>query len=162
MGLPTILGQLFLIAALAFLCTYKWSSLFSSEINTALSIAPEASTVNVDTLVIYIFSPTDPEYERNMRFFIEHGMSADDPCHYAIVVQNTGQDLQQELPSLPSNAWYDLKLILTLDLSQLYRVQSSLSLVDRRYLLVLLGKQFDPGDSSWVMRLETKLVDLPA
>lgn len=105
MGLPTILGQLFLIASLAFLLTYKWSSVFSSEINTALSILPEAASVDVDTLVIYVFSPTDPEYERNMRFFIEHGMSANDPCHYAIIVQQTGRDLQQELPVLPSNAW---------------------------------------------------------
>ncbi len=106
LGLPTILGQLFLIAALAFLCTYKWSSFFSTEINTALSITQEASLIDVDTLVIYVFSPTDPEYERNMRFFIEHGMSANDPCHYVIVVQKTGQELQQELPVLPSNAWY--------------------------------------------------------
>ncbi|KAK9841148.1 hypothetical protein WJX74_000759 [Apatococcus lobatus] len=107
LGLPTILGQLFLIASLAFLLTYKWSSVFSSEINTALSIVPDAGSVDVDTLVIYIFSPTDPEYERNMRFFIEHGMSANDPCHYAIIVQQTGRDLQQELPVLPSNAWYE-------------------------------------------------------
>ena len=106
MGLPTILGQLFLIASLAFLLTYKWSSVFSSEINTAFSSVPGAASVHVDTLVIYIFSPTDPEYERNMRFFIEHGMSANDPCHYAIIVQQTGRDLQQELPVLPLNAWY--------------------------------------------------------
>ncbi len=32
-----------------------------------------------DTLVMYIFSPTDPEYERNMRYFVKHGMSESDP-----------------------------------------------------------------------------------
>ena len=60
----------------------------------------------IDTLVIYIFSPTDPEYERNMRFFIQQGIGVDDHVHYIFVVQQTDKHLEHELPKLPPNAWY--------------------------------------------------------
>ena len=39
------------------------------------------------TIVVYIYSNTDPEYERNLRFFVEHGVRAGSECHYVIVVQ---------------------------------------------------------------------------
>ena len=52
--------------------------------------------VRVNTLVIYIFSNTDPEYERNLQFFTQHGMWEGDGCQYVIVVQQvnytTGSD----------------------------------------------------------------------
>ena len=40
-----------------------------------------------ETLVLYVYSNSDPEYERNLRFFVEHGMREGDGCHYVIVVQ---------------------------------------------------------------------------
>ncbi len=40
-----------------------------------------------DTLVIYTYSDTDPEYERNLHFFAKHGMSEGDGCDYVIIVQ---------------------------------------------------------------------------
>ena len=43
-----------------------------------------------DTLVLYIFSNTDAEYENNMRFFLRHGVRADDGCDYVIVIQTGG------------------------------------------------------------------------
>ena len=39
------------------------------------------------TLVIYVFSKTDLEYERNLQFFVQHGMWEGDGCDYAIIVQ---------------------------------------------------------------------------
>lgn len=39
------------------------------------------------TLVIYVYSKTDPEYERNLQFFVQHGMWEGDGCDYAIIVQ---------------------------------------------------------------------------
>ena len=48
------------------------------------SIMPK---VRASTLVIYVFSKTDLEYERNLQFFIQHGMWAGDGCDYAIIVQ---------------------------------------------------------------------------
>lgn len=44
-------------------------------------------TVLTDTLVIYIFSNTDPEYIENLRFFAQFGMKEGDGCDYIIVVQ---------------------------------------------------------------------------
>ena len=39
------------------------------------------------TLVIYVYSKTDLEYERNLLYFIEHGMWEGDGCDYVIIVQ---------------------------------------------------------------------------
>ena len=40
-----------------------------------------------DTLVMYTYSNSDPEYERNLHFFVKHGMSEGDGCDYVIIVQ---------------------------------------------------------------------------
>ena len=40
------------------------------------------------TLVLYVFSPTDPEYINNLRFFTEFGMAEGDGCDYVIIVQH--------------------------------------------------------------------------
>ena len=49
------------------------------------------NVVNADTLVIYVYSKTDPEYERNLQFFVEHGMWEGDGCEYLIIVQQVGK-----------------------------------------------------------------------
>ena len=43
------------------------------------------------TLVVYIFSKTDTEYENNMRFFLRWGVAADDGCDYVIIIQTMGE-----------------------------------------------------------------------
>ena len=43
-----------------------------------------------DTLVVYVYSNSDSEYERNLHFFVERGMADGDGCHYIIVVQEVG------------------------------------------------------------------------
>ena len=50
------------------------------------------------TLVIYTYSKSDPEYERNLDFFVAHGMWEGDGCHYLIIVQQVGGlgSLQQQ------------------------------------------------------------------
>ena len=40
-----------------------------------------------ETLVLYTYSNSDPEYERNMHFFVRHGMAEGDGCEYVITVQ---------------------------------------------------------------------------
>ena len=40
-----------------------------------------------DTLVMYVYSNSDPEYERNLRFFVANGVRAGDGCDYVIVLQ---------------------------------------------------------------------------
>lgn len=41
-----------------------------------------------DTLVAYIYSNSDPEYEHNLEFFVRHGMREGDGCQYIIAVQH--------------------------------------------------------------------------
>lgn len=62
-------------------------------------------TVATDTLVVYIFSNTDPEYIENLRFFAQFGMQQGDGCDYVVVVQEDGKELPA-LPQLPPNARY--------------------------------------------------------
>jgi hypothetical protein len=43
------------------------------------------------TLVLYIFSNTDPEYIDNLRFYVRNGIQEDDGCHHVIVI-NSGEN----------------------------------------------------------------------
>lgn len=45
------------------------------------------------TLVIYVFSNSDKEYENNLNFFVKHGINADDGCDYVFIIQ-TGDGLK--------------------------------------------------------------------
>ena len=40
------------------------------------------------TLVLYIFSNTDPEYIDNLRFYVRTGIQEGDGCHHVIVVNS--------------------------------------------------------------------------
>ena len=40
-----------------------------------------------DRLVMYVFSDSDPEYMRNLEFFVAYGMAEGDGCDYVVVVQ---------------------------------------------------------------------------
>lgn len=56
------------------------------------------------TLVVYVYSFTDEEYERNLLFFLEHGVSPDDGCDYVLVMQEGAGVLREtRLPPLPPN-----------------------------------------------------------
>jgi hypothetical protein len=82
-------------------------SIYSSTVMWNRHMQTQVAGTHVDTMVMYIFSPTDPEYERNMRYFIEHGIREDHPCHYIIVVQRVAGRSFVDLPKLPANAWYE-------------------------------------------------------
>ena len=99
----------------------------------AMRCSPKhACRTAADTLVLYTYSATDPEYAANLNFFIRNGIRPDDGCHYIFVIQQVGeaclhrmfdnghavcckgssnglqvtQALASELPKLPSNARY--------------------------------------------------------
>lgn len=40
-----------------------------------------------DTLVMYVYADSDPEYRRNLEFFVRFGVSDNDGCEYVIVIQ---------------------------------------------------------------------------
>lgn len=42
---------------------------------------------HADTLVVYVYSKSDTEYQRNLEFFVKNGMWEGDGCDYIIVVQ---------------------------------------------------------------------------
>jgi len=76
------------------------------RLTTSLSSSPAAHT-----LVVYIFSKTDTEYENNMRFFLRWGVAADDGCDYVIIIQTMGEGskvrapLPMRLRKLSSAGW---------------------------------------------------------
>lgn len=41
----------------------------------------------LQTLVVYIFSKTDTEYESNLMFFLKHGVAENDGCYYVFIMQ---------------------------------------------------------------------------
>ena len=45
------------------------------------------SEEQAETLVLYAYSNSDSEYERNLHYFVQHGMAEGDGCEYAIIVQ---------------------------------------------------------------------------
>ncbi|KAK9808733.1 hypothetical protein WJX72_002733 [[Myrmecia] bisecta] len=61
-----------------------------------------------DTLVIYIFSNTDSEYERNLRFFLAYAVAENDGCDYTVVIQ-TGETIKKidPLPEVPPNVRFE-------------------------------------------------------
>jgi hypothetical protein len=91
-------------------------SQFGSSSRAAVSSSPIYSSSSsvlqiqrpTDTLVVYIFSNTDPEYANNLRFFLKHGVAADDGCDYVVVIQ-TGDDskLLDPLPDAPPNVRFE-------------------------------------------------------
>ena len=52
------------------------------------------SSEHPETLVLYTYSNTDTEYERNLHYFVEHGMAEGDGCDYVIIVQEVSHPLQ--------------------------------------------------------------------
>ncbi|BDA51685.1 hypothetical protein COCOBI_19-2410 [Coccomyxa sp. Obi] len=70
------------------------------------SAARPLSPKNSATLVLYTFSATDPEYIRNLEFFVEHGIQEGDGCDYFIIVQGLNQQSEKFLPVLPYRARY--------------------------------------------------------
>lgn len=68
--------------------TAQAAKLVNAATDGATASALESSSASgAETLVIYTYSKSDPEYERNLIFFIQHGMWEHDGCEYLIIVQ---------------------------------------------------------------------------
>lgn len=60
-----------------------------------------------DTLVLYVFSDSDPEYLTNLYVFLRQGIMQDDTADYIIIVQFSGDSQNAaHLPALPPSARY--------------------------------------------------------
>ncbi|GAB4813085.1 hypothetical protein N2152v2_000131 [Parachlorella kessleri] len=71
------------------------------------SSAQQGPTARARTLVVYVFSGSDPEYADNLRFFVREAAKENDNCDYVFVLQQ-GEGLSDPdpLPKLPPNARY--------------------------------------------------------
>ena len=59
-----------------------------------------------ETLVVYIFSNTDPESFNNLKFFLKWGVREGDGAYYIIVVQEGGKSpVSPHLALTPVNLW---------------------------------------------------------
>ncbi|GLI58416.1 hypothetical protein VaNZ11_000118 [Volvox africanus] len=59
-----------------------------------------------DNLVLYSFAPTDPEFVRNLGYFVKEAIEGDARSDYIIIVQESTEMLKVELPDLPRHARY--------------------------------------------------------
>lgn len=76
----------------------KSQQLSSSSLATPAFVKP-------NTLVVYVFSKTDDEYENNLMFFLRHGPAENDGCHYVFILQQSeGVELPDISRLIPSNA----------------------------------------------------------
>lgn len=55
----------------------------------------------LQTLVVYVFSKTDTEYENNLMFFLRHGPAENDGCHYVFILQKS-KGVKVHASTLPS------------------------------------------------------------
>ncbi len=100
---PVRLALLLLLAALALAAVTWLAGKRSSEADRSGGIGrfrslarlwgwqPKQEEAWPETLVVYIFSNTDPEYLNNLNFFLKWGVREGDGAYYIIVVQEGGK-----------------------------------------------------------------------
>ncbi|KAL6766934.1 hypothetical protein ACKKBG_A37960 [Auxenochlorella protothecoides x Auxenochlorella symbiontica] len=96
----------FIFAAAALLCLFWWLNALPERYQgiRPSSLIHAMGPRDRSTLVVYVYSFTDPEYEGNLRYFLEHGVAADDGVDYVIVMQEGESVLgETRLPTLPAN-----------------------------------------------------------
>lgn len=91
-----------ILIVLAFFCTVL---IFRQSNTTQLQLSLQSfSTKPTDTLVVYVYSNTDPEYQANLKYFLKTGVRADDGCDYVVIIQEgEGVEDTYDLPSTPPN-----------------------------------------------------------
>jgi hypothetical protein len=76
-------------------------AVLTDQLTAAHSPGPEAA----HTLVVYIFSKTDTEYEDNLMFFLKWGVQENDGCDYVFILQDMdGVQMPDLTGKLPPNA----------------------------------------------------------
>ncbi|KDD73356.1 hypothetical protein H632_c2260p0, partial [Helicosporidium sp. ATCC 50920] len=93
------------VGAVALLCLWALASSPGSPLSSRRGLGSLAAlSGRARTLVVYVYSLTDEEYERNLLFFLEHGVSEDDGVDYVLVIQEGGGVIRPtHLPALPPN-----------------------------------------------------------
>lgn len=79
-----IAASLHILASLACVYICSFEDLRQSVAVRQLGLL---SSGHPETLVLYTYSNSDPEYERNLHFFVQYGMAEGDGCNYVIIVQ---------------------------------------------------------------------------
>ena len=76
----------FVLACLVFIIVV--SRAFTGVRRLTASSDSLSLTTSGKTLVVHIFADTDPEYLKNLRFFVQWGIDPNDDAEYVVVVQN--------------------------------------------------------------------------
>ncbi|KAH7621353.1 hypothetical protein NADE_006616 [Nannochloris sp. 'desiccata'] len=107
------------------------------------------------TLVIYVYSSSDPEYLKNLEFFIREAIKPNDGCDYVIVLQ---QNSPEDVP------WPNLQLLNDTKTTVGWRVKIDKHILDTPVLpsnarfILHPNECFDLGTVGWV--LQTQIKDL--
>jgi translation initiation factor eIF-2B subunit epsilon len=64
------------------------------------------TAANRSTLVVYVYSDTEPQYRGNLAAFITLGVRKDETADYYIVLQQPATPADSDLPELPAHAQY--------------------------------------------------------
>lgn len=99
-------------AALLVIVVFLLGRFFEARRRPAAHTQPQTSVErawafqggHTDTLVVYIFSNTDPEYIVNLKFFLRWGIREGDGADYIVVLQQDGTEASRHSPSLWSGA----------------------------------------------------------
>ncbi|PNH12741.1 LIM domain and RING finger protein [Tetrabaena socialis] len=83
------------------MATPRWSFVL-----TFVLVQHTAALPQRDNLVMYIFAPTDPEFLRNLEYFVREAIQGDTRSDYVIVVQESTDMRVVTLPKLPRHARY--------------------------------------------------------
>jgi hypothetical protein len=104
---PSIASSLFVSALLCVLGAALASCLAVLALRAAAPSLASAPTT-ADTLVLYLYSNTEPEYIHNLHYFLREAVGAahDDRAHYVVIVQTSDDISSIPLPDLPLNARY--------------------------------------------------------
>lgn len=78
----------------------------SNERDAAKHFLGESEHPARSTLVVYVYSDTDPQYRNNLETFIELGILRDTSADYLIIVQMEQVNSTVDLPKLPAHAQY--------------------------------------------------------
>jgi len=145
--------QSVLISLVALSISYTWLKFgiekSQSWQSRGLAIQPEP------TLVIYVYSNSDPEYRKNLEFFIKEAIKPNDGCDYVIVLQ---QDSPEDVP------WPNLRLLLngTKHLNTTAGATTDKKSMNPPFLpsnarfLLHPNKCFDLGTVGWVLKTQIK------
>jgi hypothetical protein len=135
-----------LISFIALLISYTWLKFGIERSQSWQSRGLAFQTA--PTLVIYVYSNTDPEYLKNLEFFIKEAIKPNDGCEYVIVLQ---QNSPEDVP------WPNVqRLLVDGTRADENAINDPPLLPSNARFLLHRNECFDLGTVGWVLRTQIK------